>query len=150
MNLNQVIFESYLLYKSTCILVGVVVCSSRRVDSNGDPSLRDFLSLCDSSADRSDARGLWRRVLRGEMGSKYGRGRIEVSRHHAGIFECLLSGCSPSEAVTHRHGAAPRRNSRRYPGILRDVSRKVKHHLQHESATLPEPTLCFHSFKPLR
>ena len=33
---------------------------------------------------------------------------------------------------------------------MRDVSHKIKHHLQHESATLPEPVLCLHGFKPLR
>ena len=37
---------------------------------DGDPSLRIFLSFCDSSAGRSNARCLWLRVLRGEMGSK--------------------------------------------------------------------------------
>jgi hypothetical protein len=56
------------------------------------------------------------------MGSKYDRERIEVSRHHAGIFECLLlSGYSPSEDVTHRYSTAPRSNSCQYPGIMRDV-----------------------------
>jgi len=35
----------------------------------GDPSLRAFLSFCDCSADKSDARSLWLRVLRGEMES---------------------------------------------------------------------------------
>jgi hypothetical protein len=85
------------------------------------------------------------------MGSKYDREWIEVSSHHAGIFECLLlSGYSPSEDVTHRHSTAPRSNSCQYPGIMRDISCKVKHHLQHESATLPEPALCFHGFEPLR
>ena len=33
---------------------------------------------------------------------------------------------------------------------MRDVSHKVKHHLQHESVTLPEPALCLHGFEPLR
>src|SRR5271168_5004089 len=42
---------------------------------DGDPSLRIFLSCCDSSAGRSDARCLWLRVLRGEIESKSGRGR---------------------------------------------------------------------------
>jgi hypothetical protein len=148
-----VTFESYLLYKSTHLkgwLFSRAVALTPRLVRNGEPSLRDFLSFCDSSADSSDARGLWRRVLRGEMGSKYDRGRIEVNRHHAGIFECILSGYSPSKDVTHRHSAAPRPDSRRYLGIMRDVSRKVKHHLQHESATLPEPALCLHGFEPLR
>jgi hypothetical protein len=75
---------------------------------------------------------------------------MEVNRHHAGIFECIISGYSCSEDFTHRHSAAPRTDSCRYPGIMRDVSHKVQHHLQHECATLPDTTLCLHGFEPLR
>jgi len=54
-------------------LIAIIVISSKSIYfllRNGDPSLIVFLSFCDSSADISDARGLWRCVLRGEMGSK--------------------------------------------------------------------------------
>ena len=63
----------------------------------------------------------------------------------------LVSGCSPcSEDVTHRHSSAPGRDSLPYTGIMRDISHKEKHHLQHESATLPESALCLHGFEPFR
>ena len=112
---------------------------------NGGPSLRSFLSFCDSSADISNARSLWGCVLHGEEG----RGWI---RHHAGIFKNAQCKCySPcSEDSTHWHSTAPGPDSRWYPGIMRGISHKIKHHLQHESATLPDPALCLHSFEPLR
>ena len=71
---------------------------------DGDPSLRVFLSCCDSSEDRSDARGLWRRVLRVKMGS---RRPVSSNRLDGVIFKCLVNAyTSCSEDVTHQHSAA--------------------------------------------
>lgn len=82
---------SFFIWNFEHELIAAVLSTGRSIYflflRNGDPSLRAFLSFCDSSADISDARGLWRRVLRGEMRSKSGRGRI---RRHAGIFECRM------------------------------------------------------------
>ena len=72
---------------------------------NGDPSLKVFLSCCDSSEDISDACGLWRRVLWVKMGSR----RPVSSNTSVGvIFKCIVSAyTSCSGDVTHRHSAAP-------------------------------------------
>ena len=82
-------------FHSECVeykLIAIIINTGKSIYfllRNGDPSFRVFLNFCDSLADRSDARGLWRRVLHDEVESKYGRGRMEVDRSDAGIFECL-------------------------------------------------------------
>jgi hypothetical protein len=69
----------------------------------------------------------------------------------AGISKRLVNVVAlRSENVTHRHGSAPGRDFPPYPGIIRDVSDKVKHHLQHEYSILPEPALSLHSYEPFR
>ena len=82
---------SFFIWNFEHELIAAVLSTSRSIYflflCNADPSLRAFLSFCNSSADISDACSLWRWVLRSEMRSKSGQGRI---RCHAGIFECQM------------------------------------------------------------